>query len=246
MRTFINGVKVGEFVLPLPVTDNRTLSNGYIGRSNWSDDNYANMNLNYLSVYNRVLTADEIGAASIYLATSGYYPQYTVGSAPTVSGSTLQFRGSNWLNYPGQTYDMSKGFSLVIYFMFTTSVGWQTPLDFANGPGNNNILFTQNGNVANTFRFSIYSGTTEYACDGGGITVGTYQKFIGVYDPVTKTITSYVNGVKVSALALSSAITDTRTLQNCYIGRSNWDNTYANMNLSYLAIYNRVLTADEI
>jgi hypothetical protein len=142
---------------------------------------------------------------------------------------------------------MSKGFSFVafILFFFTSSANWQRVFDFGNGSPLNNILFTQKSN-SSTFRFSIYSGTTEYACDGGAITVGTYQKFIGVYDPVTKTITSYVNGVKVSALALSSAITDTRTLQNCYIGRSNWDNTYANMNLNYLAIYNRVLTAEEI
>ena len=252
IRTFINGVKVGEFVLPLPVTDNRTLSNGYIGRSNWSDDNYANMNLNYLSVYNRVLTADEIGAASIYLATSGYYPQYTVGSAPTVFGSILEFRGNtnvsgNWLNYPGRTYDMSKGFSFVAYFCFTVNTTWQRVFDFGNGSPNNNIIFTQNSGNS-TFRFSVYRGTTEYACDGGTITYGTYQKFIGVYDPSIKTIKTYINGVKVAEAFLGNgAPTDTRTLVNGYIGRSNWsEDNYANMNLNYLAIYNRVLTADEI
>ena len=68
-----------------------------------------------------------------------------------------------------------------------------------------------------------------------------------MYNPVAKTITSYINGVRVGALTLSSAIKDTRTLTNGYIGRSNWSgDNYANMNLNYLAIYNRVLTADEI
>jgi hypothetical protein len=190
-------------------------------------------------------------APKLYLATSGFYPQYTVGSAPTVSGSTLQFRGignqfGNWLNYPNQTYDMSKGFSFVAFFCFTSSADWQRVFDFGSGSPFNNILFTQISN-SSTFRFSIYSGTTEYACDGGTITYNKFQRFVGVYYPSINTTRTFINGVKVGEFVLPLPVTDNRTLSNGYIGRSNWSgDNYKNMNLNYLALYNRVLTDYEI
>jgi hypothetical protein len=253
ITSYVNSVKVGSLALPVSLTDTRTLPNGYIGRSNVTGDNYTNMNLNYLSIYNRVLTTEEIGSPQIYLATTGYYPQYTytVDLEPKVSGSTLQFRGNtnvsgNWLNYPGRTFDMSKGFSFVLYFCFTTSINWQRVFDFGT-VDSPSIMLLQNGSVANQFRFTIFNGATAYSCDGGTITYNTFQKVIGVYDPVTKTITSYVNSVKVGSLALPVSLTDTRTLPNGYIGRSNvTGDNYTNMNLNYLSIYNRVLTAEEI
>ena len=184
------------------------------------------------------------------------YPQYTVGSDPSIGGipTALLFRSwndnlsGNWLNYPNQTYDMSKGFSFVafILFFFTSSADWQRVFDFGNGSPLNNILFTQKSN-SSTFRFSIFNGTTEYACDGGTITYNTYQKFIGVYDPSIKTIRTFINGEKVGEFVLPLPVTDNRTLSNGYIGRSNWSgDSYTNMNLNYLSIYNRVLTDDEI
>ena len=244
ITTYVNNVKVGSITLPSAITDTRTLANCYVARSNWAGDPYANMDLGYLLVYNRVLTENEIVAPcpSIYLSMSKYYPPYTIGSAPTNNGATLQFRNGNWLNYPSSTFNMSKGFSFVAYFRFISSAGWQRVFDFANGSPNNNILFTQSGDVANTFRFSVWNGTTEYACNGGTITYGTYQKFVGIYDPNAKTITTYLNDVKVGSLTLASAITDTRTLSNCYIGRSNWSSDpYANMDLDSLTIYNQVI-----
>ena len=192
-------------------------------------------------------------APKLYLATSGFYPQYTVGSDPSLGGipTALQFRGNgnlsgNWLNYPNQTYDMSKGVSFVADFCFTSSADWQRVFDFGNGSPFNNILFTQISN-SSTFRFSIFNGTIEYACDGGTITYNTFQKFVGVYDPSIKTIRTFINGEKVGEFVLPLPVTDNRTLSNGYIGRSNWSgDNYTNMNLNYLSIYNRVLTDDEI
>ena len=190
-------------------------------------------------------------APKLYLATTGSYPTYTVGLPPTVSGSILQFRGNgnlsgNWLNYPNQTYDMSKGFSFVAFFCFTSSADWQRVFDFGSGSPFNNILFTQNSN-SSTFRFSIFNGTIEYACDGGAITYNTFQNFVGVYDPSIKTMRTFINGGKVGEFVLPLAVTDNRTLSNGYIGRSNWSgDNYSNMDLNYLSVYNRVLTANEI
>jgi hypothetical protein len=193
-----------------------------------------------------------VNLPKINLATVDSYPSYTVGSLPKMTSTVMQFRGNanvsgNWLNYPGQVIDMSKGFSFVTNFCFTSSANWQRLFDFGNGPANKNILFTQNDS-SSTFRFGIYNGLVEYKCDGGTITYNTYQKVVGVYDPSMATMRTYINGVKVAEVFLETgALMDTRTLANCYIGRSNWSgDNYTNMNVEYLKVYNRVLSADEI
>jgi len=182
-------------------------------------------------------TAPPTAAPKIYLAATGYYPQYTVGSPPTISDGIMQFRGSSWLNYPNTTFDMSKGFSFIAYFRFTANSRWQRVFDFANGSPNNNIIFAQKEDT-NQFRFSIFNGTTEYPCDGGTITYNTYQKFVGIYNPSSRTISTYINDSMVNSITLPTAITDTRTLQNCYIGKSNWSEPLAQMDLGFLYIYN--------
>jgi hypothetical protein len=46
---------------------NRTLTNMWVGRSNWSTDGYANMDLRELLIYDRSLTDAELGYLRIYL-----------------------------------------------------------------------------------------------------------------------------------------------------------------------------------
>ncbi len=133
------------------------------------------------------------------------------------------------------------GFSFIAYFRFTADSRWQRVFDFANGSPDKNIIFAQKEDT-NQFRFSIFNGTTEYPCDGGTITYNTYQKFVGIYDPLPRTITTYINDSMVRSITLVNPIMDTRTLRNCYIGKSNWDEPLAQMDLGFLYIYNQVLS----
>jgi hypothetical protein len=59
LSLYVNGTLTTS--IPAVVArDTRTLTQTYVGRSNWSSDAYSNVNINYLSIYNRVLTPDEI------------------------------------------------------------------------------------------------------------------------------------------------------------------------------------------
>jgi hypothetical protein len=59
LSLYVNGTLTSS--IPAVVArDTRTLTQTYVGRSNWGSDAYSNVNVNYLSVYNRVLTSDEI------------------------------------------------------------------------------------------------------------------------------------------------------------------------------------------
>jgi hypothetical protein len=74
LSLYVNGTLTSS--IPAVVArDTRTLTQTYVGRSNWGSDAYSNVNVNYLSVYNRVLTSDEINRP---LPT----PQITLKGAP--------------------------------------------------------------------------------------------------------------------------------------------------------------------
>jgi hypothetical protein len=61
LSLYVNGTLTSS--IPAVVgLDTRTLTQTYVGRSNWGSDAYSNVNVNYLSVYNRVLTSDEINS----------------------------------------------------------------------------------------------------------------------------------------------------------------------------------------
>jgi hypothetical protein len=70
---YFQGATYSRTYTAAPRSLNRTLT--YVGRSNWGSDAYSNVNVNYLSVYNRVLTSDEINRP---LPT----PQITLKGAP--------------------------------------------------------------------------------------------------------------------------------------------------------------------
>jgi Concanavalin A-like lectin/glucanases superfamily len=59
---YFNGQTVSLSYSAFPPSGARSLC--YVGRSAYSGDAYSNVNINYLSVYNRVLTPDEIGIPS--------------------------------------------------------------------------------------------------------------------------------------------------------------------------------------
>jgi hypothetical protein len=74
LSLYVNGTLTSS--IPAVVArDTQTLTQTYVGRSNWGSDAYSNVNVNYLSVYNRVLTSDEINRP---LPT----PQITLKGAP--------------------------------------------------------------------------------------------------------------------------------------------------------------------
>jgi hypothetical protein len=96
--------------------------------------------------------------------------------------------------------------------------------------------------------FSYRIGGTEYAVTAFGSipAQNTLYTVVAIYDPYKPLLSLYVNGNLTTSVPAVVA-RDTRTLTQTYVGRSNWGgDAYSNVNISYLSIYNRVLTSDEI
>ena len=64
MTLYLNGVAAGSATSFSQFAANRTVTNYWIGRSQWASDAYANMNLYRLAFYNRVLTNAEIASSA--------------------------------------------------------------------------------------------------------------------------------------------------------------------------------------
>ena len=86
LSLYVNGTLTSS--IPAVVAlDTRTLTQTYVGRSNWGSDAYSNVNINYLSIYNRVLTPDEI-------ATPLPTPQITLKGTPLFNQLSQAARSS--------------------------------------------------------------------------------------------------------------------------------------------------------
>jgi hypothetical protein len=196
----------------------------------------------------------------IYVAPTGTYPTYTPTSGaqfPVFNTSNVSFYSSGgtsggtvgqYLNFGSQTFNMSMGFSAVCQFAWTNGIGvWERIFDFGNGAGNNNILLTRTSTSTNLL-FSYRIDGTEYAVTAFGSipAQNTLYTVVAIYDPYKPLLSLYVNGNLTTSVPAVVA-RDTRTLTPTYVGRSNWGgDAYSNVNISYLSIYNCVLTSDEI
>jgi hypothetical protein len=196
----------------------------------------------------------------IYVAPVGTYPSYTPTSGaqfPVFNTSNVSFYSSGgtsggtvgqYLAFGSQTFNMSRGFSAVCQFAWTNGIGvWERIFDFGNGASNNNILLTRTGTSTNLL-FSYRIGSTEYSVTAVGSipAQNTLYTVVAIYDPSKPLLSLYVNGTLTSSIPAVVAH-DTRTLTQTYIGRSNWgSDAYSNVNVNYLSVYNRILTADEI
>ena len=140
------------------------------------------------------------------------------------------------------------GMSFSLWFNTNTNSGsWSRLFDFGNGPGNNNILITNNS----------WGGTGNLAffiCDNG---VYTYTKIDNVYVLNNKWIhlvwsistdgtwTIYLNNEIISNNIKKIPTKDNRT--NSYIGKSNWNTDHLyNGKIADFRMYQRELLSDDI
>lgn len=101
MYFYVNGTLQQTLVPSFKAVD-RTVAYTYVGRSSWSSDAALNGNIYSLKVYNRVLSAAEITAASQFPSTnwlSGYYNGMSgyAYHGNTQITSALDRHGTNWV-----------------------------------------------------------------------------------------------------------------------------------------------------
>ena len=201
------------------------------------------------------------------ISSSAYTPASTTGW-PAVqkgdeSGGVLKFTGNsniagNYVSYPTLNIDLAKGFTILVAFRFNKSLDWQRILDFGNGPNDhtNNIVLCQNGywgdnRPTNMLRFGIRrgAGAADEDVVEAPLAFGSVQVAIAQYDPVKNRLSLQVNAPPAKGTVVTftppAKYTAARRLTTNYLGKSNWNDNYANLDIFGLFVFNTALTASQ-
>lgn len=178
----------------------------------------------------------------------------TLTNTPTWVSSPIQF-GSNSLNLDGTSDYMSlpaavyfndNTFTIEAWVYVRSHANYARILDFGNGSGNNNIVFTLSAGTDGKPGLTLVngSGTSEYIGSSTALTLNTWTHVAAVLNGTTGKI--YINGVeKGSGTFTLTPANVTRTLN--YIGKSNWaGNDYANAQFDEIRLWNTARTQLQI
>jgi hypothetical protein len=139
--------------------------------------------------------------------------------------------------------DFTQGFTVALWAYPTASaVNWARFIDFGNGPGNDNIIFSRNGTTPDlTFEVRLNITSAGQVTAPGAIALNQWQHFVATMDN-TGTVVLYKNGVPLTTNVLTS-VPNVVTRTNNYLGRSNFpqDGYYAG-EMDDVRIYTRALS----
>jgi hypothetical protein len=187
-------------------------------------------------------------------ATSANQPTFDLYSANFNGSTTSGFLSNNNLQLNIKT---NGGFTAIAYVKFTgTPVNYERIFDFAQGQGNNNLVFGRStGSNLTKYSFVVYTGNAPVTeINGGTLNQNEWATISIVYtignNPPYK---MYKNGIQFSTTTASGTNDNTttsllnRTLTSNYIAKSNWSTDgYSTMSLRGLLVYDRALSDTEL
>lgn len=156
---------------------------------------------------------------------------------------------STFLNGGTKTLNISSngGFTFIIQVKFRSTNNWERIIDFANGPATNNILLAREKTTNNLTLRVFDNGSTVQAYNlSTNIINGTWQTFIFTYDYQNNKIEEYDLSGDIIKTTTNIVKINNRTVSNSYVGRSNWNDPYADYDLGLLSFYDKLLTPTEI
>ncbi|MDB6122655.1 MAG: Legume lectin beta domain protein [Pedosphaera sp.] len=143
--------------------------------------------------------------------------------------------------------NFSQGMTVALWANPTTSLtSWARFIDLGNGPDNNNIIFSRNGNSADlTFEVRLGFPTAGQVTAPGALLLNQWQHFAVTMD-ASGNVVIYKNGT-VAASGTLSGVPNVVTRTNCYVGRSDFpQDGYFQGKMDDVRIYNRALSPDAI
>lgn len=181
----------------------------------------------------------------------------TQGLLPLIGNSTLDltnvsfdsnakmvFDGTNdYISCGTLSLDFSQGITAEVVANFTNTGTWQRLFDFGNGAGSNNILFARYSST-NYLWFEIYNGGSSVSINtAGGIINNQTCHYVATVNGSIAYV--YRDGVLINSGTFTTVPT-TISRTNCYIGKSNWADSYFQGDIPVVKMYNRALTAQEV
>ena len=199
-----------------------------------------------------------VGAANV--STGAYVASSTgTGSAPIVGNTYVSFVGNGtanggYLDAGPQTFTrFSTGATAMAYVAFTApnveTQRYEAICSFGNGTGANTFRLNRNGNASTTIMYVSDSvGNTCVAGAGGNIVPYVPSVWTGVFTPPT-TCTMYQNATMVNTntnpgtiMSLAPSV----VMPHTYVGKSQFADPYASMNLYGFVYWNASLTPAQI
>jgi hypothetical protein len=157
----------------------------------------------------------------------------------------LSLNGNNqYIQLPDQTI-FNNGLSFAFWFNCKNQQYYTRLLDFGNGAGSNNIIFTVGGSGAHVYSSNGYSAmASPPGCNNG---IWCHVVWTMTYSAgTTSTWTMYLNGVQ-SGVQTGNVYPDAIPLTKNYLGKSNWDvDPYLNGYIARFHMFQNTLTASQV
>jgi hypothetical protein len=260
MEILKNGVSLVTGTAGAAITD-RTLSNTWIGRSNWTQDTYSGMNTVGLYVYSNFLTDANVATISnhlMYPTTStmpSTLPDYnnkvvrygSVLSQGFRNGQAMYFNGN--LNSYLDIQDVPNWpLTFCFWFNISNNIGTNSGLTLAtlcsqDGAGNGSngwgIQLDTSGNGTNLCPYYSTTGSTFTAMTTQTIVLNTWYHIAFTVTPTT--LAYYLNGSLVQSV--SAIVYNTNRL---VIGKSGDNARPFNGYIADIRVFDYALRADEI
>lgn len=155
---------------------------------------------------------------------------------------TLDGNG-DYLDLPDGFSDFTNGITIECWAKPTSVKNWARFIDFGNGPGINNILFTRVAS-SNDISFDSFGGFPSVINVSNSISLNSWQHFAVSLD-ASGNVTILKNGFVVGTGTISLPTVINRV--NNYIGRSNWSfDDYFEGEIDEVRVWNTGRTESEI
>jgi hypothetical protein len=162
---------------------------------------------------------------------------------PSSAGNALDLDGSN------QYADLADGvwfngnFTIETWVYIRSVANYTRVMDFANGPGSDNVIITASEGNSGKIGFHIFNGgSSSNIVTPNAVPLNTWVHVACVFNNGTGRI--YLDGIEVVSGGLNYPTNVNRTLN--YIGKSQYADPYANLRMDEFRIWNVARTAAQI
>ena len=167
-------------------------------------------------------------------------------SAVSLTSRVMQFNGDgSYITLPPINVNFDKGLTVEAWVWYDAFQSWSRIIDFGNGQGSDNIMFSNVG-TESKLALSIYKGGSGQDLRSPSVILelGKWLHLAATLDPAGNAVL-YKNGLPVAASKITLPNNINRT-QN-YIGKSNWSaDPYFKGKMAEVRFWNRVRTPAEI
>ncbi|MFF3332751.1 LamG-like jellyroll fold domain-containing protein [Streptomyces sp. NPDC002888] len=266
---YVDGVQVGSNTgMTFKPSTLGVTTQDWIGRSQYNDP-YLDGKIDDFRIYNRALTASEVGhvmsgltalpsaevpfnessgTTANDLSGNGWNGTLTGGATFVAGkkGNAVDLSGaSQYVALPTGVISDVKAITVAAWVNLDSAATWARIFDFGSGTSRYMFLTAKNG--TNGFiRFGIKNGGSEQVVDGtAALPTGGWHHVAVTLDGSTGTL--YVDGAKVGSGNISIKPSDLGANTQNYLGRSQFSSDpYLDGRIDEFRIYNRALTAAEV